>query len=299
MLLLARFFTSVELALREAIQIERRFCWIDSMAAFFWIKSTKREWNQFLQNRIDKARKLVLPEAWILCPRRLNPDDLPTRGVKARDLKNSDISWHGPKFLCESQETWPEQPNIQAPYDQLQNEMKAELRKSIQKLSTNYATVAVTCSVEAVINPKNYGNVAQLFRITVCVLKFIRKLKSSIASKLKTEDKGLTLDEISNDEMLWLQEIQKSIVNSQKFNQLKASLRLLADENGLYHCGGKLKNAPLPFDSKFHVFIPEGHHVTELIIRNCHNNVMHNGYLDRTATKVLCLQRKASGQEVY
>ena len=48
----------------------------------------------------------------------------------------------------------------------------------------------VTCSVEAVINPKNYGDVAQLFRITAYVLKFIHKLKSSVAPKLKTEDEG-------------------------------------------------------------------------------------------------------------
>ena len=41
-----------------------------------------------------------------------------------------------------------------------------------------------------------------------------------------------------------------------------------------------LKNAPLPFDSKFPVLIPEEHYVTELIIRNCHNNVMHNGVKD-------------------
>ena len=32
-LLVARLFTYVELVLREAIQIEKRFCWIDSMAA--------------------------------------------------------------------------------------------------------------------------------------------------------------------------------------------------------------------------------------------------------------------------
>ena len=281
-LLLARLFTSVELALKETIQIEKRFCWIDSMAALFWIKSTEREWKQFIQNRIDKVRKLILPEAWNFCPGRLNPADLPTRGVKTRDLKNSDIWWQGPKFLCESEEAWPKQPNIQAPYDQVQDELKAEFRKSIQKLSTNYATVMVTCSVEVVINPKNYGDVVQLFRITAYVLKFIRKLKSSVAPKLKTEDEGevLTVDEINKAEMLWLQEIQKSIVNSQKFSQLKASLRLFVDENGLYRCGGRLKNAPLPFDSKFPVLIPEEHYVTELIIRSCHNNVMHNGVKD-------------------
>ena len=166
--------------------------------------------------------------------------DLPTRGVKTRDLKNSDIWWQGPKFLHEPEEAWPEQPYIQAPYDQVQDQLKAEFRKRIQKLSTNYAIAMVTCSVELVINPKNYGDVAQLFHITAYVLKFIRKLKSSVAPKLKTEDEGevLTIDGIKKAEMLWLQEIQKSIVNSQKFSQMKASLRLFADENGIYHCGG-------------------------------------------------------------
>ena len=92
-------------------------------------------------------------------------------------------------------------------------------------------------------------------------MKFIHKLKSSIASKLETEDEGegLTVDEINKAEMLWLQEIQKSIVISQNFSQLKASLRLFADENGLYCCSGRLKNASLPFDSKFPIFIAEGY----------------------------------------
>ena len=89
-------------------------------------------------------------------------------------------------FLREPEEAWPKQPNIQAPYDQVQDELKTYFRKSIQKLSTNYATAMMTCSVELVINPKNYGDVAQLFRITAYVLKFIRKLKSSVAPRLKT-----------------------------------------------------------------------------------------------------------------
>ena len=200
------------------------------MAALFWIKSTEREWKQFIQNRIDKVRKLILPEAWNFYPGRLNPADLRTRGVKARDLKNSEIWWHRLKCLREPQETWPEQPNLHAPYDQVKDELKVEFRKSIQKLSTNYATTVVTCSVEAVINPKNYGDVAQLFRITAYPLKFICKLKPSIAPKLKAEGESevLTVVEVNKAEMLSLQEIQKSIVSSQMFSQLKASLSLVS-----------------------------------------------------------------------
>ena len=84
------------------------------------------------------------------------------------------------EFLLEPQATWPEQPNIQAPYDQVQDEMEAEFRKSIQKLSTNYKTAAVTCSFESVFSPRNFGDVAQLSRITAYVLKFICKVRSSV-----------------------------------------------------------------------------------------------------------------------
>ena len=69
------------------------------------------------------------------------------------------------------------------PYDQVQDELKAEFRKSIQKLSTNYAIAVVTSSVEVNHNPKNYGDVAQLFRITAYVLTLNRPgfLESSTA----------------------------------------------------------------------------------------------------------------------
>ena len=92
--------------------------------------------------------------------------------------------------------------------------------------------------------------------------------------------------------------MQKSIVNSQKFSQLKESLRLFADENGLYCCSGRLKNASLPFDSKLPVPIPEEHYVTELIIKNCHNNVVHNGVKD-TLTELRQRYYICRGRQVF
>ena len=62
--LLARLISSTCQALQKTIHFDRTFCWVDSTAALFWVKSVEREWKQFIQNRIDKVRKLVSPEAW-------------------------------------------------------------------------------------------------------------------------------------------------------------------------------------------------------------------------------------------
>ena len=128
-----------------------RFCWVDSTAALFWVKSVEREWKQFIQNRIDKVRKLVSPEAWNYCLGKLNPADIPTRGLEATDLKDNETWWYGPKFLQQTSDNWPEQPKVHTlDGDQIQNELKAEFRRNLQKVSANYTSAPET-SVESVI----------------------------------------------------------------------------------------------------------------------------------------------------
>ena len=41
--LLARLISSTRQALQETIHIDRTFCWVDSTAALFWVKSVERE----------------------------------------------------------------------------------------------------------------------------------------------------------------------------------------------------------------------------------------------------------------
>ena len=123
--LLARLISSTCQALQEAIRIDRKFCWVDSTNALFWVKSVEHEWKQFIQNRIDKVQKLVSPEAWNCCPGKLNPADIPTRGLGVTYLKDNETWWYGPKFLRQTSDNWPEQPNAHMPDgDQIQHELK-------------------------------------------------------------------------------------------------------------------------------------------------------------------------------
>lgn len=55
------------------------------------------------------------------------------------------------------------------------------------------------------------------------------------------------------------------------FNQLKGDLNL-KEENGIIRCMGRLKNAPLSYDTKHPILLSR-----ELIIKHCHHKVSHNG----------------------
>ena len=264
--LLARLISSTCQALQETIHIDRTFCWVDSTAALFSVKSVEREWKQFIQNRIDKVRKLVSPEAWNYCPGKLNPADIPTRGLGATDLKDNETWRYGPKFLQQTSDSWPEQPKAHTlDGDQIQDELKAEFRRNLQKVSANYTSAPET-SVESVIDPCRYSDIMKLFHVTALVLRFICNLKATrIKPRIKEEAESLGLQEVAAAENLWLKEIQGLLVRSSKFDQLKVSLRLIMDESGIYRCGGRLKHAPLPYNSRCPVLLPAEHPVTQLL----------------------------------
>ena len=62
--------------------------------------------------------------------------------------------------------------------DQIQDELKVEFRRDLQKESANY-TSATEISVESVIDPYRYSDVMKLFHVTALFLKFIHNLKAT------------------------------------------------------------------------------------------------------------------------
>ena len=90
----------------------------------------------------------------------------------------------------------------------------------------------------------------------------------------------LTVKELEDAEVLWLQEVQKPLVASNKFDQQRLSHGLFADDKGVYRCKGRLENAELPYQVKHPVLLPPRSHLTSLIMRECHRRVMHRGVED-------------------
>ena len=70
--------------------------------------------------------------------------------------------------------------------------------------------------------------------------------------------------------------MQQSVIKSQKFQELKQLLAWYTDETELLRRNGRRRNAKILFNAKFPIFLPSGHYLTVLIIRDCHKRVQHN-----------------------
>ena len=83
-------------------------CWSASLDALHWITGAHKKWKCFIQNKVEKIRKLTNVNIWRHCPGNLNPTDLPSQGTTATDFYNLFSEWNnGPTFLHQSVNTCP------------------------------------------------------------------------------------------------------------------------------------------------------------------------------------------------
>lgn len=115
-LILSRLVDRVRVALLPVIKVDEVYCWTDSMTTLHWIKGVGREYKHFVENKVREIRQNVPPESWSHCPGIENPADFPSRGMKTEALKQSEIWWHGPPWLVEGKEVWPELTLERQPY---------------------------------------------------------------------------------------------------------------------------------------------------------------------------------------
>ena len=127
---------------------------------------------------------------------------------------------------------------------------------------------------------ETFSSPQRLMRVTANVLRFVFNLKQS---KMKKEliDGELRQEEMDQARELWIKEVQRSVYDDKNFDQVKVSLSLFTDDNGILRCGGRLKNAPIPYDARFPIFLPRCSRFTYPVINDCHFKVFHNGVRDK------------------
>ena len=272
-LLLARLISATRSALEPDIQIDQLICFTDSKVTLYWIIGEDKEWKQFVQNRVTEIRSLVPATSWRHCPGIQNPADIPSRGVSAADLQRKMSLWlHGSLHLDESMELG--KLKMETLPKECLMEMKVRDREKV--------TVSmVSSNGHALLPCEDYSTLERLLRVTAYVLKFIRLIRKpqrrDSQQSLLQSSTILCAEDMSAALGYWLKMSQSTLHNEEQFPLWSKQFGLFKDSNGVWRCGGRLDNSEVPPDAKHPVFLDKNHHLTSLIVRNCHARVKHGG----------------------
>lgn len=94
----------------KVITVDRTTSWTDSENVWYWVPNQSHKFKPFLANWTGEIQQTTSPEQWRHVPGMVNPADLPTRGLSAVTLAESEVWMEGPAFLKDDESTWPAAP---------------------------------------------------------------------------------------------------------------------------------------------------------------------------------------------
>ncbi|XP_055522534.1 uncharacterized protein LOC129716721 [Wyeomyia smithii] len=251
--------------------------WTDSTIVLHWIKSQSNVWKVFVSNRIAEIQRLTKGRTWRHVPTEQNPADLISRGMMTSQILNDELWWHGPCFLKDPVDSWPEctvsTPNAQ--------DLQQEACPVIAFLSN---TVELSL----------FDRFSDLSKLVRFVVLMYRRINNARLPRGKRMSGSLTPEECEHALKILARQVQslsfpaevRYYRNSQGTNtgaSIVASklplkdMKLFMDQFGLLRLRGRLANMRVPFDNRFPILLPAEHRLTWLIARSCHIRTLHGG----------------------
>lgn len=256
-------------------QITEVHLWTDSTIALYWIKGEATRWQQFVQNRVTEIQRRTEVLSWRHCPGKENPADLMTRGITASQLTMSSLWWSGTPWMCMPEVCWPHTiPTDEFSEKELEQKKRAEVVQS-----------TTSVQIPTVLDIECYSSANRLFRVTAWILRFVHKLqhKSDATGPLDTT-------ELEQAERYWILRVQQDsfvgeLVCHQKGTKLPCDsplrdIALSIDDEGILRVAGRLQFSQGSYDEQHPIVLPRQHHLSGLLIRPCHLQVLHGGVRD-------------------
>ncbi|KAL1448580.1 hypothetical protein WDU94_012305, partial [Cyamophila willieti] len=256
----------------QSIQIEKITCFTDSTTVLAWLQTPPYQLKIFVANRVASITEKVYPEQWRYVPTSQNPADLATRGLLPSQVSVHYEFWfHGPTFLLQSPESWPDIPSSTASVS------VPELKPQVSLVShqTDNQEPFVVSFIQ------RFSSLIRLQRIMAWILRF----KQNCLNNDKRQCGPLTHHEITaamtlcvkaTQQFYFADVIKELTQGKQHLGSLK-SLSPVLDPSGLLMVGGRLKNAPLPATSKHPLLLPSKSHLAVLIVDHLHLYSLHGG----------------------
>ena len=260
-LLLAQLADTVNASME--LKIDERYFWSDSTITLDWIKSSPNRWPTFVANRTSEIQTLT-NDNWNHVRSEDNPADLISRGINPEDLSNNKLWWSGPAWLVQPTQAWLVTVN------------------SSEKQKCEHSLIVTKNEDFKLL--ERYSSLSKLINVTAYCLRFILSVKTRRELRLvgyltvAEKEKSLTC-------LLRLAQTQefpcevKDLVNSKQVSGKSklVSLNPFIDRCGLLRVGGRLVNAPIPFEHRHPVILAPKNPLSRLIIIHEHVRLMHAG----------------------
>ena len=231
-----------------------------------------------------------LPTQWRHVPSELNPADFASRGIKVTDTKCLSHWLNGPPFLWKDACYWPEKPA----------DLK-DLGEDDRELTQSHNVHSVSCS-DIVFSLISRFSKWYFLQVAVSPLlrykSYLRELVRKSSYHYNCGPLKLFEIQASTKEIIRLVQGQVftkelELIQTGKVEKLGKVLRgylcplrklnpILID--GIIRVGGRLDKAPVSYDARHPMILPEKHHVTALIIKHCHLMEGHVGCSQVLAT---------------
>ena len=286
--LASRMYTKLKTEL--SVQFNRVLLWSDSTTALQYIKNTSRRFHCWTANRVQEILQATDAKWWMKVPTHLNPADDCSKGVTATELLSPGHRFiSGPNFLRQPEYCWPVTTVDPVP------STDPEVKPDTPIIAA--VTEPAAEKPEPVLDPTQYSRLLRLTRVTSWIRRFRHNTRVGIANKtlsvpgvqgpkMEYHTGPLSPCELDDSLMYWVKQAQSeefakeiSSLKRDKLVHASSPLRRLQPEmdGDLLRVGGRLHRAPLPYDARHQLLLPNKHHVSDLLIRDAHEKTGHAG----------------------
>ena len=184
---------------------------------------------------------------------------------------NNDLWKKGPKFLWETEEFWPQQPDSH-PLSEGDSEVKKEKVCSVVVKQESCSVVSRILSYFS-----DWHNLRRFVTLMRRAVRGFRHSKSDNASECDPRCVHLSADDLLQAEKTVVQRVQDEsfpgivhLLQSGKTLLKGSSLSPLNPivVDGILRVGGHIRNAPVSDDMKHPMILPSNSPVSELLVRN-------------------------------
>ena len=283
-LLLSRLIKEVLEGLAGHIDFGNIYCWSDSKVALCWIQGKEKSWKAWVENRVVSIRSVVGRDRWCFVKGEINPADVPTR-ISANLNECFDGCWFsGPSFLLSQHfESSGEDISTDGTNGNTVDEVNAEAVGVVGLTScfsntTQEKTSDDACSLNTVIDCTRFSTLKRLVSVTGYVMRFIGNIRKRLEKRTDTiTDEVLTVEEYEEALSRWIAEEQLMIKEKPNYGNVRASLNLFDNKDGVLRLRGRFANSKLQYEQQYPVLLRSDSHLTKLIIWDAHEATMHHG----------------------